>query len=78
MAAMASGILKSPDVRMAGPRKIGPRPGRAAGPGERPATARIVEQAAGRAVIEITCPCGRTTLLQCRYDEPPGGGEPAK
>ena len=73
-------VIKSDRVRMSGRRAIAPgasspaapgRPGREAGQ----ATARIVEQGPSTVVIEVTCPCGRTTLLACAYDAASSGGE---
>ncbi len=68
---MTSGsVLKKDRVRMEGRRRIG---GPAAtsdsppAPGGQP-TARLVSVSDAGALVEVTCACGRTTLLQCDFD----------
>ena len=75
MTQTASHVLKAPQVHLAGPRTIGSP---AAGlPAATPMpTARILEQSDGRAVIEVTCPCGRVTQLACTFDPTPRGENP--
>jgi len=31
--------------------------------------ARIIEQRDGMAVVEVTCACGKTTIIQCQLSE---------
>jgi hypothetical protein len=67
----AVGVLKKSQVKLAGPFRLGP--GGAAGPpGAAVAHVRIVQQDDAGARIEVTCPCGRTTYLQCDYAAPAG------
>jgi len=64
-----SHVLKSAVVRPAGSCLIGGqaghgRPGQDQGGA---ATAKIVEQGDGTAVVEVTCACGRRTRVNCTY-----------
>ena len=71
-----SGVVKASQVRLAEPRQIGQSaPGEPAG--RRPgATAKIVQQAPGEAVIEIACDCGQAIRLRCTFDlDAPGGDD---
>ena len=69
MTQTASGVLKGSQVRLAGRQRIGDSAPQAA-------EARIVEQAPGRAVIEVLCPCGNTIHLECTCGpEPAPAGE---
>jgi hypothetical protein len=68
MTQAGSSVLKGSQVRLAGPQKIG----QAATCAPDGATARIVEQSGGRAVVEIVCDCGRTIRLHCTYADPAG------
>lgn len=75
---MTSGaVLKKDRVRMEGRRRIGgpavapgssaAPAGGAAAPGGQPA-ARLVSVSDAGALVEVTCACGRKTLLQCDFD----------
>ena len=71
MSQIASGVLKHSRIRPAEPKPIGGAP-----PGGRAkpqAAARIVQQDAGQAVVEITCACGSVIRLRCAWD----GGQDA-
>lgn len=59
------GVLKKHMIRQGQPCSLGGGQSavRAAGRG----SARIVEQADGKAVVEITCACGNTMYLNCTY-----------
>lgn len=68
----ATGVIKSGQVR-AGDSLAAPLPGQAArGVASALAAgglarARIVEQRPDGVIVEVTCTCGRTVLLQCDY-----------
>ncbi len=76
------GVVKKDMVRPAGTRQLGGAVSAAvaasqaacAAGGGAPA-ARIVEQSDRGAVVEVTCACGRKTLLHCAYT-PPGAAAP--
>ncbi len=60
------GVLKRHQVKSAGTRVLGESA--AGGPAVPPSglpQARIVEQANGMVVVEVTCECGRTIYLNC-------------
>ncbi len=74
-----SAVVKKGRVKETGAVRLGPergpssaRGGPAPGPSAAAAApaARIVEQHEDRAVVEITCACGRVTRLQCRWPPP--------
>jgi hypothetical protein len=76
-------ILKASQVRPGRPLEIGcPAPAQrrcGADPGAALAapSARIVQESDGLAVIEVTCGCGSTIRLHCRYAAEPAGQAPA-
>ena len=67
-------IVKKDSVKASEPRHLGdPMPGGMAGGPHATAQgqpqARIVQQDPAGAIVEVTCGCGQTFLLNCRYDE---------
>lgn len=68
MSPALNGVLKKSRVKTASPCRIGtPPPGAQA---EAEAETRLVEQYADRAVLEVRCPCGRVTYVECRWQVP--------
>ncbi|MBS3734268.1 MAG: hypothetical protein KGY99_05005 [Phycisphaerae bacterium] len=67
-------VIKSDRVRMSGRRAVGEAPSSPPAGAANPRTeaqsptARIVEQGPAAVVIALTCPCGRTTYLECAYE----------
>ncbi|HUT02205.1 MAG TPA: hypothetical protein VM031_07110 [Phycisphaerae bacterium] len=78
MAPAVTGVLKGSRIRLAEPRKLdGPV---SQIPPERhpPVTARIIEQAANGAVVEVTCACGAVIHLRCDTEGgPAAANEPS-
>jgi hypothetical protein len=70
-----TGVLKRENVRLNGPCRVGPNQASAAraAPARQP-QARIVEQHADHAILEIRCPCGAVTLLRCEWAAGPAAG----
>ncbi|MFW6061414.1 MAG: hypothetical protein ACOC93_01270 [Planctomycetota bacterium] len=75
----AAAVLKKNVVRSAG-RAEAPRqsPAVQSGGASMPprggqAKASIVEHTNGRVLIQVTCPCGETTYLECEYKQPEAG-----
>jgi len=69
-------VLKKEQVRPGGTRRlgvVGGAVGAAGGATTARASVRILQQNGDGAVLEITCPCGRKTLVQCQYAAPPDG-----
>ena len=64
-------VLKKSQVKLTGPRPIGP--GAAGAAARRPPAprAQIVEQDDSHVLIEVVCPCGARTLLHCDYAAAP-------
>lgn len=64
-------VLKAAEVTLEAPLALSLDPTAAPGGGSRSAGAaarvRIAQNHADYAVIEITCPCGRTTYVRCDY-----------
>ena len=66
-----NGVLKRNEIRMGGVSNVGqPAPKKSnvrigSGPGNGCPQAKIIQQPATQAVIEITCGCGSQILLQC-------------
>jgi len=65
-------VLKADEVALEGPHQLSIDPAATpGGTGTRVAAgapkAHIVENHADHAVIEVTCPCGRTTQVRCEY-----------
>ena len=65
-------VLKAAEVTLNGPLQLGIDPVAAppcTGPRSAPAssTVRLVQNHADYAIIEITCPCGRSTQVRCDY-----------
>jgi hypothetical protein len=58
MSQTMTGVLKGSQVRLAGRRPAG-------GAACQGVTARIVEQSADQAVIEVLCTCGNVIRLRC-------------
>jgi hypothetical protein len=64
-------VLKKPQVRMAGRRPVGPAAAPAGpAPAAAPARARILAHDDRGALIEVTCPCGRSVQVHCLYAAP--------
>ena len=60
------GVIKKDAVKLSGAARIGPAgPQAPTGP-----AARILQQADGLALVEVTCVCGRKIQLHCRYQQP--------
>jgi hypothetical protein len=78
-------ILKKNRVKPAAPRRIGAAPGmrRTSAPAAGGETeVRVVERHADRVVLEVRCPCGNVTHVECRWQDPaptglPDGRQPA-
>lgn len=71
-----SGILKSSQIKWSDPRRIGPPEPAPAQDGTDlapSASARIIQQACGEALVEVVCPCGNVIHIQCTYAEPSAG-----
>jgi len=69
VAELVTGIVKKHQVRPAGAYPIGAE--RAASPQTSgKAQVRILEQHDDHALLEIRCPCGRYTYVQCRWPIP--------
>jgi hypothetical protein len=71
-------VLKKSQVKLAGPRRIGPGQPLAAARTAAAPRAQIVEQDDSHALIEIICPCGAKALLHCDFAPAPnaaGGGD---
>jgi hypothetical protein len=65
-------VLKAAEVALNGPLQLGIDPVAASpciGPRSAPvgSTVRLVQNHAEYAIIEITCPCGRSTQVRCDY-----------
>ena len=56
-------ILKKDTIKLVGRSRLGP----GGGPRASAAGARIVSQEDGCVTIEVSCGCGRKTLLKCSY-----------
>ncbi len=76
MATRPTGVLKKGQIRTSGPCRLGgpqapgvTRPSAARAPTQ----VRIVQRDEDRAVVEVRCPCGNITLIECRW----AGDEPA-
>jgi hypothetical protein len=77
-------VVKCSQVRPGPPRRLGASAG-GAGPAASPAaSARIIDQAADTALIEVVCSCGNRIHLECQApqnQQQPGadarGGRPA-
>ena len=69
MTQIVSGVLKHNRVRPSGPRPIGGAP--VVGRAQPHAAARIVQQEAGHAVVEVTCACGSVIRLRCAFESAP-------
>lgn len=73
-----AGVIKKERIRTSPPRPVGAA-GEAFLPAEGPETVddlpevRIAEQFAGGAVLEVRCPCGRVTYVQCQWKVPAAG-----
>jgi len=68
-------VIKSHDVKMAAGRRLaGAAGGGADLPASTGAAARIVRQDDDGALVEVTCACGRQTLLHCAYAPEDGTG----
>lgn len=71
----ANGVLKKESVRPAGTQRMQPAPAQPAAdssPGtgtSGPPEAQIVDTGDGVVTIEVRCPCGRKTYLQCFYGQ---------
>jgi hypothetical protein len=66
-----TGVLKGSQVRLAGPRPAGEVAAAAAAKaGCQGVTARIVEQSADQAVVEVLCTCGNVIRLRCACAAP--------
>ena len=68
-------IVKKDSVKDSEPRHLGAQPAGGLG-GSQAAVqdlpqARIVQQDPAGAIVEVTCECGKTFLLNCRYAEDP-------
>ncbi len=70
-------VLRQHEVRMGGVCNVGePVPqksrkrntGTGTGPGNASPQAKVIQQTANQAVIEVTCGCGCQILLQCEID----------
>ena len=74
MSQTMTGVLKGSQVRLAGPRPAGQAAaaggGSAGGAGCQGVTARIVEQSADQAVVEVLCTCGNVIRLRCACGAP--------
>jgi hypothetical protein len=69
---MTSPIIKNAFVKLNSPANAGARPGAAAherAHGRR--SARLVEIDGAVRAVEITCPCGETTLVEFAFEEKP-------
>ena len=75
MSQIASGVLKHNRVRPGRPKPLGA--GSAVGSSRPRAAARIVEQDAASALVEITCACGSVIRLRCALADPPSGAPAA-
>jgi hypothetical protein len=73
MSQAITGILKGSQVRLAGRRPAGEpatASGHAGGAACQGVTARIVEQSADQAVVEVLCTCGNVIRLRCACAAP--------
>jgi hypothetical protein len=74
-------ILKADEVAMEGPLQLSIAPGatlcgpQPAAPAAIPSV-RVAQDHAEYAVIEVTCPCGRTTYIRCDYAVAPVSSAP--
>jgi len=59
-------VLKGSQVRPGPPRPLGAPPGTGGPPPGPAASARIIDQDAGTALIEVVCPCGNRIRLECQ------------
>jgi len=79
--AQHSALLKKGTFRQIGSRRMegaaaGAAPAAAPGTVVEPSV-RIVQERPDGVVLEVTCPCGRTTLIQCDYvAAPPAAPQP--
>jgi hypothetical protein len=73
MSQTMTGVLKGSQVRLTGRRPVG-EPAAASGAAGAAAcqgvTARIVEQSADQAVVEVLCTCGNVIRLRCACAAP--------
>ena len=69
-----SGVVKGARVRLAEPKRLNGLP---TGPAARclPVTARIIDQTADQAVVEVVCVCGAVIHLSCRHEDGPTAGD---
>ncbi len=80
---MTVGIVKKSLVKDAGRCSVGVAVGSgkqgfaAAANAAAGASARIVEQDARRAIVEVVCSCGKRITLQCEYAAGPAAGAAA-
>lgn len=63
----ATRVLKKDQISLGGTRRVGDGGDAPAGGMVAGGTARIVQQDAGGAIVEITCRCGETIRLRCSY-----------
>lgn len=57
------GLIKKDVVKTGEPRRVGDGQDTA----DRQGSARIIQQGEGYAIVEVLCPCGRSTRLRCNY-----------
>ena len=78
---MMGRVLRANQVQFVEPRELridpatAPKPDGAAGPSA-PARVAIVENTPEYALLEIACPCGRTTQVRCEYAAPVAAAAP--
>ncbi len=82
MPKMTRRVLKASEVQWAGSFRLelnpqaAPDPG-ASSRGAAPARIRIAENHPQFALVEVTCSCGKTTVVRCEYASQDGASAPA-
>jgi hypothetical protein len=78
---MTRRVLKANQVQSTGSFRLELQPQASAPPGapphgSTPARIRIAENHPQFALVEVTCSCGKTTLVRCEYAGPDGSSPP--